>query len=328
MITYRRVTPEDVRPALDLALKVFMEFEAPDYEPEAVMNFKHDVVENEGYIKAVNEGKRLMFIALNGSEIVGVVGERDKGHISILFVDGSYHRRGIATELMNHIVCELKLRKFDRITLNSSPYGLPFYKSFGFVSIDAEQKLNGFIFTPMEYMPNEIWDILDENGNKTGRYAERGRKMKTGDYFLIVHVWKHNNKGEWLIDQRAPRYGNGDLDGKWETTGGCAVAGDESLSAALRETREELGIELDPSKGTLFKRTPRLGDNGHTWFEDVWVFDYNEPIESVAYDGSEVCDAMWATTDKIREMMTTGEFVSAWLYPYFDEMVEKWEAAK
>lgn len=60
----------------------------------------------------------------------------------------------------------------------------------------------------------------------------------------------------------------------------------------------------------------------------MWVFDYNEPIESLAYDGSEVCDAMWATTDKIREMMTTGEFVSAWLYPYFDEMVEKCEVAK
>ena len=36
MITYRRVTPEDVGPALDLALKVFMEFEAPGYEDEMV----------------------------------------------------------------------------------------------------------------------------------------------------------------------------------------------------------------------------------------------------------------------------------------------------
>lgn len=59
----------------------------------------------------------------------------------------------------------------------------------------------------------------------------------------------------------------------------------------------------------------------------MWVFDYKEPIESVIYDGSEVCGAMWATTGKIREMMTAGEFVSASLNPYFDEMVEKWETA-
>jgi len=40
---------------------------------------------------------------------------------------------------------------------------------------------------------------------------------------------------------------------------------------------------------------------------------------------------MWATADKIREMMATGneqratgEFLSEWFYPYFDEMMEKW----
>jgi hypothetical protein len=26
----------------------------------------------------------------------------------------------------------------------------------------------------------ELWDILDENGNRTGRYVERGKPMKPG----------------------------------------------------------------------------------------------------------------------------------------------------
>lgn len=34
----------------------------------------------------------------------------------------------------------------------------------------------------------------------------------------------------------------------WETTGGSAVAGDDSLTAALRETKEELGIDLAESR--------------------------------------------------------------------------------
>jgi hypothetical protein len=34
MITYRKANPEDVCPALDLALRVFIEFDAPDYEPK------------------------------------------------------------------------------------------------------------------------------------------------------------------------------------------------------------------------------------------------------------------------------------------------------
>jgi hypothetical protein len=33
---------------------------------------------------------------------------------------------------------------------------------------------------------------------------------------------------------------------------------------------------------------------------------------------------MWATADKIREMMATGEFLSEWFYPYFEDMMEKW----
>ena len=37
------------------------------------------------------------------------------------------------------------------ITLNSSPYGLPFYKALGFTSKDSEQTVNGIRFTPMEY---------------------------------------------------------------------------------------------------------------------------------------------------------------------------------
>ena len=62
--------------------------------------------------------------------------------------------------------------------------------------------------------------------------------MANGDYHIIVHVWKRNGKGEWLIDKRADR--GSDIDGFWETTGGAAIAGDDSLAAALRETKEEM----------------------------------------------------------------------------------------
>lgn len=322
----RQATPDDIRPAFDLALRVFMEYEAPVYEPGAVVKFKADCIENKEYIEKYITCKHLMFIAADNEEIVGIVNERGNGRISMLFVDGKYHRQGIATALMERMVCELKLEGIEKITLHSSPYGVHFYKHFGFLPTDVEQKIDCFTITPMEYIPNEIWDVLDVNGNKTGRYAERGRKMATGDYHIIVHVWKRNSKGEWLIDKRTPRYGRDHLDGKWETTGGCAIAGDDSLSAALRETKEELGIDLDPMNGTLFNRTARRGDNGHTWFEDAWVFEYNEPIGSIAFDGSEVCDAMWATADKIREMMAAGEFLSERFYLYFDEMAEKWRA--
>ena len=50
----------------------------------------------------------------------------------------------------------------------------------------------------------EMWDIVDQNGNKTGRLHERGRPMQKGEYPLSVSVWILNRQGEFLISKRAP----------------------------------------------------------------------------------------------------------------------------
>ncbi|MCL2487278.1 MAG: GNAT family N-acetyltransferase [Oscillospiraceae bacterium] len=322
--TIRQAAPSDIRPALDLAMRVFMEFEAPVYGPEAPGNFMRDVVTNEPFIKNCARGTCLLFVALDCSRIVGVIGERhsgEDGHICILFVDRACHRQGIAAALTERMVCALKLRGHDTVTVNSSPYALPFYRCFGFTETGPEQKLDGFIFTPMTYTPGEIWDVYDRDRNKTGRYTERGRPMATGDYHIVVHVWKRNKRGEWLIDKRTPRRQNDRWGGLWETTGGSALAGDDSLAAALRETKEELGITLKPRKGLLFRSDAREIE-GHTWFQDAWVFACDGPAEAVTFQPGETCDAMWVSSAKLREMMAAGELLGYDVYPYFDELLE------
>jgi len=296
-----------------------LQFEAEELEPEAKTRFKADIVDNKAAIQNWLQGKNAMFVAADADKIIGVVGEKwGNGHINIVFVDAEYQLRGIATELMNRMVCDLKLRGFNRLTLFSSSYALPFYIKYGFTPTGAETRSDGFTFTPMEYAPNEIWDVLDSKGAKTGRLHERGRPMPAGDYHLVVHVWKRNSRGEWLIDERAPR-GTDKWGHKWETTGGSAVAGDDSLSAALRESKEELGIDLDPRKGELFRRI--IHDS---FFVDVWVFEYDCPIEGIRFQAGETCRAVWATADKIRDMMANGEFLGKGFYSYFDEMEARW----
>ncbi len=85
-----------------------------------------------------------------------------------------------------------------------------------------------------------------------------------------------------------------------------------------------MGLDLDPEKGTLFHQIARHGDDGHTWFQDAWVFEWDGGIDKIRLQEGETCEAMWAAADKIRKMMATGDFLSKWLYPYFDEMVEKY----
>lgn len=142
--------------------------------------------------------------------------------------------------------------------LASIPWAIPFGQS----EIDTMMKQSQDVLAWSDNMKNpvptwyldkyEVWDIYDINRNKTERFHERGKPLTDGDFHLVVHVWKYNSAGEWLIDKRTPRYENDDLGGKWETTGGAAVTGDDSLTAALREAKEELGIDLDPNDGELF----------------------------------------------------------------------------
>lgn len=320
---YRKAKPEDVRPALNLALRMFVEFQMPDYEPKALEHFISARIKNENYLNDYETGNYLMFLALDGEKIVGMINEHGNNHhISEMVVDGAYHRQGIATELMNHMVCELKMQGVEKIILTSSPHGLPFYLKYGFNPTDKEQHPNtGFVFTPMEYIPNEIWDVLNKNGDKIGRYHERGRPMAAEDYHLAVHVWKHNGKGEWLIDRRAYRTPDDIGGGKWETTGGAAIAGEDSLTAALREAKEELGIDLDSAKGSLLLQFANQVSDVHRCLIDVWVFEHDCAVEELHFQSREICGAMWATADQIRELIRNNEFFSE-ARSYFDEMVE------
>ena len=41
----------------------------------------------------------------------------------------------------------------------------------------------------------ELWDILDKDGNRTGRVAPRGSKMSEDEYHLVVFIWVENVDG-------------------------------------------------------------------------------------------------------------------------------------
>jgi ribosomal protein S18 acetylase RimI-like enzyme len=134
-----RPTTEETKQALDLALRVFIEYEMPDYEPEALENFKLALKTNNA------------FVASENGKIIGYINERGGGHVSMLCVDGEYHRKGIAPALMNHIADDLKSKGVTRITVNSSPFGVPFYEHYGFTATDEMQRKDGFIYLPMRY---------------------------------------------------------------------------------------------------------------------------------------------------------------------------------
>jgi 8-oxo-dGTP diphosphatase len=163
-------------------------------------------------------------------------------------------------------------------------------------------------------MRNELWDVLDENGNHTGRTVERGKPMNKDEYHLVVHVWIKNDSGEYLITKRTPKktYRN-----MWETTGGSAITGDNSLQAALREVKEETGIELNPAKGKCLFRLKRQHEDSPD-FVDVWLFKENVDIGKVVFQPDEINDVKWTSPEEILSMIEKGEFVD--VFTYLDEL--------
>lgn len=147
----------------------------------------------------------------------------------------------------------------------------------------------------------EIWDVYDENRNLTGRTHRRGDPLMPGDYHLTVHVWMLNSQGKFLLTKRSPNKGFPNM---WEPTGGSALAGDDSLTAALREVKEETGLELCPENGRIV-----LQNSGPDFHEDVWLFHQDFRLSDVRLLEGETCDAMYATGEVILKMLDDGRFV-------------------
>lgn len=148
--TVRPVRNDEIDDALELALKVFMEFEAPVYTDEGIETFKNDVIYNDEFRKKVASGENPMLVALDKNIIIGLICIGRPKHISLLFVDKNYHRIGAATALFSALLLSLP-EGTDEITLNASPYGIPFYHKIGFTDVDVQQTANGITFTPMKY---------------------------------------------------------------------------------------------------------------------------------------------------------------------------------
>lgn len=137
--------------AMELAYKVFLKYEAMEYGEEGIRSFA-EFVTDEALKKMFLIGEYLLFVALDGEKIVGLISLRSGNHISLLFVDEEYHRRGIGSALIKCLQeYLLKNTRHEKMTVFASPYGIPFYHRIGFRDTGNQTKRDGIIFTPMEF---------------------------------------------------------------------------------------------------------------------------------------------------------------------------------
>ena len=153
----------------------------------------------------------------------------------------------------------------------------------------------------------EIWELLDENGNKVGKAVPR-KDMPEGFYHLGADVWIINSKNEILIQKRSPQKRN--EPNVWAMTGGSVIKGEDSLQTIEREVKEELGIDLDMKNIKLVKKY-KIGD---VWL-DTYIVRQEINLEDIIMQKEEVCDVKWATFDEIEELYHSQQFMkNRWEY--------------
>ena len=161
-------------------------------------------------------------------------------------------------------------------------------------------------------MSMELWDLLDKDRRPLGQTHPRGRQypMPHGTYHTVVTVYTVDDRGRLLLTRRAACKGM--YPGWWEVTGGSGIAGEDSLTSARRELREETGLRLTAITHVLPPAacTVGIGDE-----RTVCVFGTAEGTFRPSADPMEEIESAWYTRAQVRALHETDLFGS-WALAY------------
>jgi len=173
----------------------------------------------------------------------------------------------------------------------------------------------------------EIWDLYNDRRELTGLRHIRGERIPQGYYHLVVHVWLRSSCGKYLISQRSADRTSFPL--MWECTGGSVLKGEDSLSGAVREVWEELGIRLPEESGQLLFSKVRDTIRGERFGDilDVWLFTYDGNPCLEAAPTKEVAQAVWMDPSEVQKLYESGKFVSTLDYFFHTDELGTHETA-
>lgn len=170
----------------------------------------------------------------------------------------------------------------------------------------------------------ERFDLYNKHLEKLNKTMVRGASNNSGEYHLVVHIWIRNNDRQYLIQQRNKQ--DDLVPYQWGTHGGAVLEGETSLEAAIRETKEEIGIALNPNKLELVKRY--VIDHPHSnYITDLYLYEDNILLNECKIDTVEVRDIAYKSFADIQQMISQNTF---WDYEhllerhgYFDELEKR-----
>lgn len=137
-------------PAMKMIWRTFLKYEGKDYTREGIQNFFDFITDDNLYV-AFLKGDYQMMVAVDGSRVIGAGTIRSGNHLSLLFVDENYHRKGVGRAILNGLCDYLKREAGERyMSLKAAPYAVDFYRKMGFRTVKPEEEYSGIRVTEME----------------------------------------------------------------------------------------------------------------------------------------------------------------------------------
>ena len=155
-------------------------------------------------------------------------------------------------------------------------------------------------------MAQEMFDVLDDRGNKTGEVLSNDLVHERELWHGVVHVWILNSKNEILLQLRGPKMKL--FPNCWDTSvAGHISAGDTKEQAALREIEEEIGVKVDEDDltelGAMSEQLPYKAGGKHK--EHVWVFLLRKDLDiaSLKLQSNELTEVKWFSAKELEDLL-------------------------
>lgn len=149
----------------------------------------------------------------------------------------------------------------------------------------------------MEYI-----DIVDQNNNPTGVIKEKTQAHEDGNFHRTAHIWIMNDKKELLLQKRsATKKSHPNC---WNiSAAGHIRAGESVINGAIRELKEELGVETKESELQYIVTIKSTKNPKNMEFGYVYLLKCNNQVEEYIFEDNEVSEVKYVYFEELEKMV-------------------------
>lgn len=155
----------------------------------------------------------------------------------------------------------------------------------------------------------ELIDILDEEGNPTGRVETKEEIYRKGFWHRSVHIWIENDNKELLVQKRNPNKQT--FPNLWAiSVAGHVQSGESSIEGAIRELKEEVNLDVKEEElEYLFtiKRTQEENGIKLNVFDDVYLLHKNINVNETKLQVEELTDIKYVYYQYLENIFKEGD---------------------